>query len=225
MELPEISALIFDFDGVILDTETPDFNIWRDVFEGYGTVLDPDIWKQSIGTEAGTFNIYQHLEEMSGRAIDRQAVRADMRPRYLAQIESNPILPGILDYISGARALGLKVGVASSSDSEWVRGHLNSRGMLGLFESITTRDDVKKAKPDPEIYLKAADRLGVYPANALAIEDSLNGLNSARSAGVNCVVVPNPMTADMAFEGADLRLNALSDMPLQSLLKRFSQAL
>ena len=223
--MPDISALIFDFDGVILDTETPEFDIWQDIFAGFGTVLEAAVWKQHIGTEAGTFDVYGHLEEMSGQTIDRATVRAEMRGLYLARIDANPVLPGILDYINGARALGLKVGLATSSDSAWVHGHLTARGMLGLFHSITTKEDVTKLKPDPEIYLKAAERLGASPGDVVAIEDSLNGVTAAKSAGMGCVVVPNPMTADMQFDQADLRLNALSDLPLQTLLKRFSQAL
>jgi len=223
--LPEISALIFDFDGVILDTETPEFDIWQDIFARHGATLEPAVWKRHIGTEAGTFDVYRHLEETSGHAIDRDVVRADMRGRYLAQVDANPVLPGILDYINGARALGLKVGVATSSDSAWVEGHLRARGMLDLFDSITAKEDVEKLKPDPEVYLKAADRLGASPANAVAIEDSFNGVTAAKRAGMTCVAVPNPMTSDMSFDHADLRLNSLSDLPLQVLLQRLSQAL
>ena len=223
--MPDISTLIFDFDGVIVDTETPEFDVWQDIFVGFGTVLDAAVWKQHIGTEAGTFDVYGHLEEMSGRAIDRAAVRVEMRGLYLARIDANPVLPGILDYITQATALGMKVGVASSSDIAWVRGHLTARGMLDLFHSITTKEDVARVKPDPEIYLKAAESLGASPANVVAIEDSLNGVTAAKRAGMSCVVVPNPMTEDMQFDHADLRLNALSDLPLQTLLERISQAL
>lgn len=222
--MPIISALIFDFDGVILDTETPEFDIWQEIFAGYGVKLDMDVWKQCIGAASGSFDVYKHLAELSGQTVNREMIRAEMRPRYLAQVHANPVMPGILDYVNGARALGLKVGVATSSDNAWVEGHLKRMGILGLFDSITTKEDVTNAKPDPEIYLKAADRLGAAPANAVAIEDSLNGVTAAKNAGMNCVVVPNPMTADMPFEHADIRLNSLADMPLQALLDRFSQA-
>ncbi len=222
--MPDITALIFDFDGVILDTETPEFIIWQEIFVAHGVVLERSVWNQFIGAASGTFDVYSHLAELSGRDIDRVAMRAEMRGRYLAQIDANPVMPGILDYISGAKSLGLKVGLATSSDNAWVEGHLSSRGLLGYFDAITTKEDVTNAKPDPEIYIKAAARLGTAPENAIAIEDSLNGVTAAKRAGLNCVVVPNPMTASMDFEHADLRLDALSDMSLQAMLDRFSQA-
>lgn len=223
--MPDISALIFDFDGVILDTETPFFDVWQNIFVEHGAVLDPALWKQFIGSEFGAFDIYSHLEELSGQTLDRDELRLQMRGRYLAKVESNPVMPGIVDYVNEARSLGLKVGVASSSDSAWVQGHLSDRGLLDHFDAITTKDDVSNVKPDPEVYLLAADRLGAEPADAIAIEDSFNGVTAAKRAGMNCVAVPNPMTSDMSFEHADLRLSALTDMPLQVMLAKLSQAL
>ena len=128
--MPDISALIFDFDGVILDTETPEFIIWQEIFVAYGVVLERSVWDRTIGTASGSFDVYSHLAEISGRDIDRVAMRADMRGRYLAQIDANPVMPGIVDYISGAKSLGLKLGLATSSDNAWVEGHLSARGLL-----------------------------------------------------------------------------------------------
>ena len=105
--MPDITGLIFDFDGVILDTETPEFIIWQEIFVAHGVVLERSVWNQFIGAASGTFDVYSHLAELSGRDIDRVAMRAEMCGRYLAQIDANPVMPGILDYISGAKSLGL----------------------------------------------------------------------------------------------------------------------
>ena len=215
-----IDALIFDFDGVILDTETPDFGTWRDEFEHHGVELDRSLWSSFIGGGGGAFDVCAHLEEQAGRPIDRELVRARRRRRYLNIVESSPLLPGVTEYMVQARELGLKVGVASSSDRKWVEGHLARRDLMRLVDSVKSRDDVASVKPDPELFLASAESLGVRPGRCLAIEDSANGVTAATRAGMFCVVVSNPMTRDMDVGHADLRLNALSDMPLAELLER-----
>lgn len=215
-----IDALIFDFDGVILDTETPDFGTWREEFERHGVELDRSLWSSFIGGGAGTFDVYAHLEKQVGRPIDREIIRVRRRRRYLDLVESSPLLPGVADYLAGARRMGLKVGVASSSNREWVEGHLARRDLRRFVESVKSRDDVTSVKPDPELFLASAESLEVRPDRCLAIEDSANGVTAATRAGMFCVVVTNPMTRDMAVGHADLRLNALSDITLAELLER-----
>ena len=122
---PLIEAVIFDFDGVIIDTETPDYSSWQEVFNAHGVDLDRSLWARFIGGRVETFDVYQHLEDLIGGRLDRDAVRQERRRRYLSCVESSPVLPGVLDYIQEARELGLKLGVASSSNRAWVEGHLN----------------------------------------------------------------------------------------------------
>ncbi len=214
-----IEALVFDFDGLIIDTETPEFDSWQEVFESYGVALERGMWEWSIGRHSMDFDIYEHLAELSGYYIEREPVRARMRRSYLDRIERNPILPGVEEYLIAAKEMNLKLAVASSSTPGWAYGHLNRRGLLHHFEFVLSAGDVKNAKPDPELYLLAAQRLGVQPKNAVAIEDSVNGLTSAKAAGLQCVVVPNPMTEKMLFDSADVCLRSLSDMPLDMLIK------
>ena len=130
------------------------------------------------------------------------------------------MLPGVTEYLSQAKQLGLKLGIASSSNRSWVEGNLTSRGIIHHFDSISVSEDVSNVKPDPELYLLAASRLGTTPDNALAIEDSANGVMAAKRAGMFCVAVPNSVTSNLALDHADLRLNSLSDMTLESLLTR-----
>ena len=213
-----IRALVFDFDGVVIDTETPDFVTWRRVFEDHGVSLDRELWEGFIGAGLGSFDVCRHLEELVGRPIDRDKVRTDRRASYLSAVEANPVLPGVEEMISDARASGLKLGVASSSRRDWVEGHLDRRELLGYFDAVRCRDDVSAAKPDPELYTSALAALGVEPECAIAIEDSANGVTAAKRAGLFCVVVPNSMTSSMRLDHADLRLDSLADVSLEDLV-------
>ena len=213
-----ITTLIFDFDGVMIDTETPDFETWRDVFQTYGADLDLAWWSQFIGSSSANVDITKELEKLAGRPVDRERIRETRRRRYLEIVAANPILPGVMDYISQAKKLSLKLGIASSSNRAWVEGHLTARGIIHHFDSISVSEDVSQVKPDPELYLLAASQLGTRPENALAIEDSANGVTAAKRAGMFCVAVPNSVTKDLAFDHADLRLNSLSDMTLATLI-------
>ena len=213
-----IDALIFDFDGVIIDTETPDFTTWQEEFCAYGAELDRGLWEGFIGGGLGSFDIYQHLEDLTGEAVDRDQIQQRRRKRYLDLVEASPVLPGVLQYIAQARRLGLKLGVASSSNCAWVQGHLERRGLLGEFLLVVGREDVSAVKPDPELFLAAVEGLGSRRDSRMAIEDSANGVAAAKAAGLFCVAVPNPMTKDMSLGHADLRLEALTDMALSEVL-------
>lgn len=213
-----IEALVFDFDGVIIDTEIPSYETWQEVYAAHGAHLDRALWQRQIGGGTHKFDAIRHLEELTGVRLDREAVEKSRKERHDARVRSSPLMPGVLEYIQEARRLGLKLGVASSSSLAWVEGHLAERGLFSLFQSVATREDVARIKPDPALYLVALQRLGVAPDRAVAIEDSLNGLTAAKRAGMFCVAVPNPMTGDLPLESADLRLGALSDMGLHTLL-------
>ena len=213
-----MEAIVFDFDGVIIDTETPDFATWQEEFRAHGVELDRDLWTGFIGWGIGQFDVHGHLEDLAGRALDMDAVRARRRRNYLERVHASPVLPGVLDYFAEARETGMKIGVASSSSREWVQGHLERLGLAEWVDSVKTRDDVSAAKPDPELYLASLDALGVSAGRAVAIEDSAIGMTAAVAAGLFCVVVPNPMTEGMDTDRAHLRLRSLADMPLQTLL-------
>ena len=122
-------AIIFDFDGVILDTETPEFQSWQEVFAEHGRVLTVEVWAQAIGAGRSAFDIYGHLESLVGATIDADAIRIVRRPRNDFLLATQAILPGVELWIGAARRLGLKLGVASSSTSEWVEAHLIRLGI------------------------------------------------------------------------------------------------
>ena len=214
-----IKALIFDFDGLIIDTEGPDYQAWQETYKSFGCTLPLAEWAAEIGTY-GVFDPYDYLARQIGGPIDLAAVRARRRARFAELVEQQAVLPGVASHIREARARGLRVGIASSSPRSWVVGHLLRFGLDRDFDSIKTADDVERVKPDPALYLAALDALGVQAHEALAFEDSPNGARAATRAGICCVVVPNPLTQQLPFEAAYLRLTSLAELPLAELLAR-----
>ena len=176
-----------------------------------------------MGT-ANTFDPYAYLAEQSGRAVDRPSLQAKHRGRVTELIESLSPLPGVEEYIADAKRLGLRLGVASSSRRDWVEGHLTRLGLVQHFDAITCADDVERVKPDPALYLKAAERLGVAPSHAIALEDSPNGALAAKRAGIYCVTVPNALTQQLVFAAGDMRLSSMDSLSLGALLDQVNAA-
>jgi HAD superfamily hydrolase (TIGR01509 family) len=216
--VPPIRAIVFDFDGLIVDTETPVFQTWREICNEYGCDLTLENWSAALGTFNG-FDVLAHLERETQSTIDRVAVteRKNRRERELAGAQ--PPLPGVVEYIAEAQRLGLKLAVASSSSRNWVSGHLTRLELIDAFDCLFCRDDVEHVKPEPQLYLAALSALGVEPEEAIAFEDSPNGITAARRAGMFCVAVPNVLTAGMPIQHADLILESLESMPLSDLLR------
>lgn len=211
-----IKAIVFDFDGLILDTETPDYQAWREVFAQHGVELTLDVWMPIIGSTSD-LDLYQLLAEKTGRAVNREDIRAARRTRMDQLVESQEILPGVLDVIEYAEQNGLLLGVASSSVAEWVRGNLQRLNLIHRFNTIRTAEDVEKTKPDPALYRLVVRDLGVQPHEAVALEDSENGVKAAKAAGLFCVAIPNPLQTHLDFAGADTRLESLADLPFDVL--------
>jgi HAD superfamily hydrolase (TIGR01509 family) len=219
--MSNIRSLIFDFDGLIVDTEGPDFESWQEVYGLYGCQLPVEAWGQVVGgTGASDFDPVTHLEGLCGQKLDREEIWVNRRAKYLDSIANQPVLPGVVDYLDAAEDLGLSLAIASSSPENWVRGHLARLGLYGRFNAIKTADDVKRTKPDPELYLAALDALQVQPSEAVVFEDSPNGVKAAKAAGIFCVAIPNGVTSQLKFEGADLRLNSMAELPLREMLTK-----
>ena len=214
-----IKALVFDFDGLILDTEAPIFRAWQEIYQSYNCVLSFDDWAKIIGTADFNFMPLDELERQVGHSLEREAIAEWERQRELELIEAQPVLPGVREYLQDARRLGLKVGLASSSTCQWVSGHLERLGLVEYFAVIQASDDVHRTKPDPALYLQALQGLGATPAEAVAFEDSPNGILAARRAGIFCVAVPNALTRSLDIGQADLRLESLAEMRLEELVR------
>src|SRR5438132_2824037 len=217
-----IRAIVFDFDGLILDTEEPIYRSWLEVYQAHGEDLPFERWVQIVGSTTAGFHPQHHLEERLGKPLPQEVL--DHRVgRRTEMILANTVLPGVLHHLDAARELGLKLGVASSSTGDWVRGHLARLGILERFECLRCRDDVANAKPEPDLYIAVLQCLGVPPSEALAIEDSPHGITAAKRAGMRCVAIPNSITARLDLSHADLTLTSLADLTLRQLLERFER--
>ncbi len=170
------------------------------------------------GNNAPHFDPLSELERQIGRPLDRPRLLHQVETRIEELNQALKPLPGVLDYLEAARAMGLKLAVASSSSRSWVEGHLARVGLLEHFTVIRTKEDVPRTKPDPALFLRAAEDLGVSPQQAIVLEDSLNGVRAAKTAGAFTVAVPNPLTRHLDLSQADLVLTSLDDLPLWELL-------
>jgi HAD superfamily hydrolase (TIGR01509 family) len=207
-----IRALVFDFDGLILDTEIPVYRAWSEVYERHGETLDLAHWISTVGSSSDHFDPEAELERRLGRAIDREALHVARRARAHELILELDVLPGVREWRRDAAARGVRLAVASNSSRAWVAGHLARLGLDG-WTCVRTRDDVASPKPAPDVYLAAAECLGVSPAEAIAVEDSRSGVEAARAAGLYCVAVPSSLTLGHDFAPADLVLGSLAERP------------
>ncbi|HSP09817.1 MAG TPA: HAD family hydrolase [Candidatus Dormibacteraeota bacterium] len=214
-------AIIFDFDGLILDTEGPVYRSWLEVYEAHGEELPFERWVQIVGSTTLEFHPQHHLEERLGRALPQEVL--DRRvSRRTELVLGETLLPGVVELLQEARAAGVKLGVASSSTTDWVKGHLARLGILDHFDCIRCRDQVAHAKPEPDLYLAVLACLEVDPADAFAIEDSPNGIAAAKSAGLRCVAIPNPITSGLDLSRADLVVASLAHVSLAGLVDRLN---
>jgi HAD superfamily hydrolase (TIGR01509 family) len=217
-----IRGLLFDFDGLLVDTESPSRLAFEELYRDHGHELPLDRWATLIGTIGAPFDPVGHLEELVGRPLDRDQIARERREREHGLADLEDLRPGVEEYFSEAERLGLKTAVVSSSDTAWIERHLGRLGRLeGLDAIVAANADTSRAKPRPDLYLEALERLGLEPAEAIAFEDSPNGIRAAKAAGVACVAVPGPTTATLALDEADLVLESLADVPLAELLERF----
>ncbi|MXX93998.1 MAG: HAD-IA family hydrolase [Chloroflexi bacterium] len=223
--MKHIKAIVFDFDGLILDTETTDYKAWQAMYRAYGVELPLSMWLPIIGDATQDFSIDQHLAELVGKPINRVELRKRQRALHLEMLKDAVPMPGVEDYIHTAKRLGIRIGVASGSRRSWVVDRLNRLGLADHFETVVCRDDVGgKAKPDPAAYLAAVEHLGTRADQSIALEDSPPGVKAAKSAGLFCVAVPGPMTKNHSFHEADMQLDSLADIPVQELLESISKA-
>ena len=215
-----IRGIVFDFDGLILETERPQYEAWRDVFASFGRALPLQAWLDVMGKPVRIDLFPRRLAAELGRELDIDELIEHYREVVANHLAAQPILPGVQRVIEDARELGIKLAVASGSTHAWVDGHLARLGLAQYFDHTTCSEDTIKHKPDPQPYLHACRALGVTADSVLALEDSALGITAAKAAGMFAIAVPTEMTADQSFDHADLRLDALEQMPLTQMIER-----
>lgn len=219
----ELLAVVFDFDGLILDTETPEVLAWQRLFAHHGCVFPDWWWQDAVGKGADQIarSPYDLLAEQLGSPIDEAEMRSFRRRLLNELLESRDALPGVRDLLSSCSTVGIRVAIASSSRYDWVEGFLSRLGLLASFETIVCADDVPRAKPFPDLYREALDRLALTPERALALEDSPNGIHAAKAAGLKCFAVPNDVTRQLDLSAADEILPTLEGATAQDLRAMF----
>ncbi|WP_175987314.1 HAD family phosphatase [Bacillus sp. Marseille-Q1617] len=215
-------AVIFDFDGLILDTETLHVEIFEEMFNDHGIEFPFGDWIEHIGTKSN-FTIFDLLErELASVKVDRELLKAQNHKKFSERVRVLEARPGVLEYLKDAKAEGLRIGLASSSNRKWVSEHLTNLDLIDYFETIRTADDVEFVKPDPALYQLAAEDLGVTPSECIAFEDSANGALAAVEAGLTCIIVPNHTTRHLKFPNVKQRLNSMSDVSFYQLLEEMN---
>lgn len=195
-------AVLWDFDGVIVDTEWPIYETWREIFENESQELTLDTYVQCIGSDFETWSPEAHLESLTGRTYDWEQIGIDRNVEIRRRLENAQLNPGILDALTAMRAAGLKLAVVSSSSHSWVDHWLDQLAVRNLFDAVVCRGDAPKIKPAPDLYIEGAEQLSLAPKDCLVIEDSLNGLKAAQAAGCDCIAVPNRITKVIDFSAA-----------------------
>lgn len=212
-----IRALIFDFDGLILDTETPLIDAYAEVHARHQVPFDRALFIRSVGVATYSFDPWHGFAPHTDRAaleLERTAAKKDLLLR-------QPVLPGVLDLLTTARAAGLRLGLASNSEHAWVDPHLQRLGLFSHFDFLACREDAPSPKPEPDLYKLVLNRFGLRGHEAIAFEDSHTGSLAAKRANCHVVAIPNESTAHHDLAHADLRLGSLAEITLAALLARF----
>ena len=213
-----VRAFLFDFDGLIVDTELPSRAGWEHVYREHGHDLPPEKWALVVGT-VGAWDPMAHLEDLVGGPLAHDEVDAARRAHEFALIDDEELRPGVLDYLEEAERRGLKRAIVSSSSRPWIDMHMARLAPDVRWDAIVTADhDEARAKPRPDLYLEALGLIGVDAADAVAFEDSPNGVRAAKAAGIFCVAVPNEVTRSLGLDEADLVLESLAELPPAELI-------
>jgi len=211
--------VVFDFDGVLVETEESHYRAWAETYADFGLALARHEWSARVG--AVDLDPLGELERRAGRRLapaERVALQDRRRARRDALLLGQGACAGAHVAVGQCVALGLALAVASNSSHDWVATHLDRVGLRGPFAFLSCLDPGTPPKPAPDLYLRAVRGIGLAPGDCVAVEDSVHGLRAARAAGLRCVVVPSAMTGHQDFEQADLVLPALDALPWEAVV-------
>ncbi len=213
-----LRAFVFDFDGLILDTETPLIDAYAAVHAAHRVPFDRSVFLRSVGHADYAFDPWHGFSPHADRAaleVERSAAKDDLMLR-------QPVLPGVVALFDAARAAGLHLAIASNSPHSWVDAHLDRLGMLERFEFIACREDVPSPKPEPDLYKLVLNNFGLRGQEAVAFEDSHTGSLAAKRANLWTVAAPNESTAHHDFAHVDWEVTSLAEVTLEKLTARFA---
>lgn len=208
----KFSAVLFDFDGVLVDTEWAIYQAWLRTFTQHGHDLPLDVYTRCIGSDFATWSPKTHLEELSGLDFDWHDLDAKRQDEILRDLSGEGPMLGVLETLKHLTHKEIRRAVVSSSSHHWVDTWLEKLAFASAFETVVCRGDAARIKPAPDLYLEAARRFEIAPAECLVIEDSLNGVLAAKAAGMPVWVVPNRVTAGLDFSAADRVFSSLAEV-------------
>jgi len=215
-----LRAVVFDMDGLLIDTEWPDYQSWQEAFQECGSDLALEEWVGHVGVWGMGKTVSERLADLRGAGLDLTALQARRRERYHCLVrEAMHPLPGVRELIAELAAHGIPRAVASASDAEWVAFVLDGLELRPWLDVVVTGEEVGARKPAPDVYLRAAERLAVEPWECVALEDSCVGVQAARAAGMRCVAVPNRLTRHHDFTAADAQVPSLERVSVSWLAK------
>ena len=206
------AAVLFDFDGVLVDTEWAIYQAWLRTFEAHGHDLPLEIYTRCIGSDFATWSPKTHLEDLSGMDFDWHDLDARRQQEIMQDLKHQGTMLGVVGLLDQLAAGGVRCAVVSSSSHAWVDGWLERLAISDRFETVVCRGDAPQIKPAPDLYQEAAKRLRLEPAQCLVIEDSLNGAKAAIAAAMPVWIVPNRVTAGLDFEAADHVFASLEEL-------------
>jgi HAD superfamily hydrolase (TIGR01509 family) len=218
-----VRAIVFDFDGLLMDTESTSFLSWQYEWSQWGLTLHAADFFVNHGGDV-TEDRYAMLTAAVGPRFDR-TLSHRRRVAYREKLhEELDLADGLRGWLDEAASLGLRLAVASSSPLEWLTTHLGRVGVLDSFEVLAGGDEVGQHKPAPDVYQLALGRLSLSGAAAVAVEDTAHGVAAAHAAGMRCIAIPNPFVTPERVRDADLVLSSASQLPLADALRQLSHA-
>lgn len=218
-ERARIAAIVFDFDGLLMDTERCLLASWQHEWRQHGLELDLETFWVNHGGDTSAER-YRRLAAAVGSSYDLAASHA-RRERYRSELLADlGLSPGIGAWLRQAHRARLQLAIASSSSRRWVRGLLEGIGRDHEFAVLACGDEVPSAKPEPDVYLLALSRLGLTAAQAVAVEDSAHGVAAAKAAGLPCIAIPNTHVGPGRFDSADLVLASAAELSLDQALRK-----
>lgn len=186
-----IKGAIFDMDGLMFDTERLVYSIWQEMMDENGYKFSVDIYKHTIGLRQDKTK--EFFTSLYGSGFDYDSYKIQSRERFYKLVENDgvPIKKGLFELLDYLKSSNIKMAVATSTSSKTTLMNTKNAGVYDYFDSFVCGDDVKNGKPHPEVFLTAAQRIGVMPYECVAFEDSINGIKSALAANMKTVMVPD----------------------------------
>jgi HAD superfamily hydrolase (TIGR01509 family) len=217
-----IKAFIFDFDGLMIDTEYSSYQTWLEIYQKYQIDLPMSEWIKCVGSSNDDFDPIRYLRTKTKVKLDENRLRKEQLIAHKNISETMPVLPGVKEFIQFAKQNHIMLAVASSSSYRWVSTHLVKKNLLSLFDLIVTADDVDRVKPAPDLFIKVKEGFGLEDYEGIVFEDSAHGIEAAKIANLYTVAVPNQITKNLNFDKADILLDSLNSITPNQLLNQLN---